>query len=331
MLGCSILILIVPVFALAPPQEAYAASRTWDGGGDGEQWWDCDNWSGNECPEGTDSMKIRSGANVFVDGFRLLSGGSLTVNSGATLTLQSETGEFWNNGTIHNSGMIFVRTDDHDYYFRNFHAINNDGTIINIFGFFSNEPSGTIQNNAGGTIVGGMENYGTIVNGCGGTYEPDLVVYGDPVVSEPCTTTSPCDNPTIVGTDGNDIIDGTPGADTIIAKGGDDTINGLGGNDLICGGGGNDSISGGSGSDLIFGGHGNDIINGGLGSDMLNGGGGYDSLDGNGGNDTLVGSSGNDTLNGKDGEAGRNELLYGGLGTDTCHHYLGYARACEAF
>jgi Ca2+-binding RTX toxin-like protein len=224
--------------------------------------------------------------------------------------------------------MIFIETDDHDYYFRNYHVVINDGVIINVFGYFSNEPSGTIQNNAGGTIAGSLENYGTTVNKCGGNFEAH-VVYGDPVTHEPCTGTSPCDNPTIIGTDGNDIIDGTPGADVIIGKGGDDTINGVGGNDLICGGGGNDSISGGAGSDLVFGGHGNDVVNGGLGHDRLNGGAGNDLVAGNGGDDIMIGSTGNDTLNGKDG-VDRNDFLDGGPGTDTCYTNLqDPTRNCE--
>lgn len=137
----------------------------------------------------------------------------------------------------------------------------------------------------------------------------------EPGVPQPSAT---CDEPTIIGTEGNDIIDGTPEADVISAKGGDDTINGLGGNDVICGGSGNDTISGGSGADVIFGGYGNDSISGGTGNDEVNGGAGNDSLAGNGGNDKIFGSSGNDTLNGKDGVV-NNDSLDGGIGTDTCN------------
>jgi TolB protein len=141
-------------------------------------------------------------------------------------------------------------------------------------------------------------------------------------------TSIDCKNPTITGTNGNDVIDGTPGADVINAKGGDDIVNGLGGNDVICGGDGKDTINGGSGSDTIFGGKGNDSISGGTGNDTLNGGSGNDSLSGNGGDDKLLGSSGNDTLSGLDGTS-NNDSLDGGAGTDTCNSNPDPETKCE--
>lgn len=64
--------------------------------------------------------------------------------------------------------------------------------------------------------------------------------------------------PTIVGTEGNDVLTGTNKADVIIGLGGKDIIKGLGGNDVICGNNGNDVLDGGAGNDRLFGGRGND-------------------------------------------------------------------------
>lgn len=84
--------------------------------------------------------------------------------------------------------------------------------------------------------------------------------------------------PTLVGTDGDDVLRGGNGVDVIM---------GLGGNDVI---------TGGNGRDVICGGDGNDVLNGNNGDDVLLGGAGDDRLRGDNGSDTLIGGSGTDVL-----------------------------------
>ena len=102
--------------------------------------------------------------------------------------------------------------------------------------------------------------------------------------------------PTIVGTPGDDLIGGTPERDIIHAGAGDDVVKGFGGDDVICGGAGHDIVHGGSGNDRITTGSGRDQVRGGLGDDEIEGGSGDDHLHGNAGDDTLSGRDGDDEL-----------------------------------
>lgn len=98
--------------------------------------------------------------------------------------------------------------------------------------------------------------------------------------------------PTIVGTEGDDVLKGTSGGDVIMGLAGNDTI--LGGNeaDVICGGAGDDRIEGGTGADVLLGGFGNDWLLGGNGDDELIGGPGVDRLEqGRGGGSTEQGGA----------------------------------------
>ena len=87
--------------------------------------------------------------------------------------------------------------------------------------------------------------------------------------------------PTIIGSEGDDVIHGTFRDDVILALGGNDEIRGASGADVICGGSGNDVIYGDSQNDVIFGGPGDDIIHGGSDHDEIHGGDGNDELYGN--------------------------------------------------
>ena len=137
--------------------------------------------------------------------------------------------------------------------------------------------------------------------------------------------------PTIVGTDGNDVIQGTFRDDVILAGAGNDQIRGASGNDVICGGAGNDTIYGDSQDDIIFGEAGNDVIFGGSGADEIRGGDGNDNIRGESQDDLIFGDAGNDVLNGGSdsdevhggsgndeifGES-QNDLLFGDAGNDT--------------
>lgn len=84
--------------------------------------------------------------------------------------------------------------------------------------------------------------------------------------------------PTIVGTDGDDVLIGTNDPDVIMGLGGDDVIEGRSGDDVVCGGAGDDELWGGNGADILLGGFGADSISGGNGADDLIGGPGSDDL-----------------------------------------------------
>ena len=137
-------------------------------------------------------------------------------------------------------------------------------------------------------------------------------------------------DPTVYGTDGDDVIGpgyggyhtvgdgldtilGLGGNDTIDAAGGNDVVEGGAGSDAIQGGTGNDTISGDAGADTVWGNEGDDTISGGLDDDTLDGGGGLDIVLGGDGLDSLTGGDGNDALDGGTG----NDVLDGGAGNDT--------------
>lgn len=92
--------------------------------------------------------------------------------------------------------------------------------------------------------------------------------------------------PTILGTNGNDIIYGTDGPDVIHGLAGNDIIYGAKGNDIICGGGGHDTLHGDGGKDILIGSWGNDTLYGSWGSDRLKGGPATDTLHGGPATDT---------------------------------------------
>jgi hypothetical protein len=126
-----------------------------------------------------------------------------------------------------------------------------------------------------------------------------------------------CNNPTIVGNNGNNVLQGTPG---------DDVINGLDGNDIInAGNGGNDEICGGNGNDVINSGAGNDRINGGAGNDVINSASGNDQLYGLEGTDVINSASGNDLIDG----GPDNDIGNAGSGQDICFN-VEIASSCEA-
>jgi hypothetical protein len=141
--------------------------------------------------------------------------------------------------------------------------------------------------------------------------------------------------PTIIGTEGDDYLRGTESIDIIAGLGGDDVIRNLRGGDVVCGGPGDDDIRGGRGHLHLEGGDGNDRIEGtgpepcpppldcippqahlfgGPGDDILLGGDEQESLLGEGGNDVLYGRRDVDYLYGGPGR----DTLRGGPGKDYC-------------
>ena len=151
-------------------------------------------------------------------------------------------------------------------------------------------------------------------------FAPSDVSYpNDPPPPTPTPTPTPppegCNfelEPTLVGTNGDDVLVGTNGDDVIDGKGGDDLIKGKGGNDVILGGKGNDDIRGGNGDDCIDGGKNDDLIRGNKGDDTILGGNGDDDIRGNAGADTIDAGNGDDTVRGGKG----NDDITGGNGED---------------
>ena len=119
--------------------------------------------------------------------------------------------------------------------------------------------------------------------------------------------------PTIVGTNGDDVLVGTNGDDVIDGKGGNDVIIGGKGDDEIHGGNGDDCIDGGKDDDDIRGGKGNDTILGGNGDDDIRGNAGVDTIDAGKGDDTVSGGKGADDLKGGNGD----DVVKGNAGADT--------------
>ncbi|WP_183095585.1 calcium-binding protein [Nocardioides stalactiti] len=161
-----------------------------------------------------------------------------------------------------------------------------------------------------------------ITTGTDNTYDAGTCVAGNEMTSM-CAVCAG-QEPTVLGTAGNDTLTGTAGPDVIVGGGGADTINALGGDDLICGKAGDDIIDAGEGDDVVYGHEGDDYIAAQGGTDTLRGGFGDDDLDGgpdadgdylNGGpgTDDLAGGVGNDTLQGGDGP----DTITGGNGNDT--------------
>ncbi|HWH30858.1 MAG TPA: ExeM/NucH family extracellular endonuclease, partial [Mycobacteriales bacterium] len=89
-----------------------------------------------------------------------------------------------------------------------------------------------------------------------------------------------CDGlePTLVGTEGDDVLRAGNGADVVMGLGGDDVVEGMSGDDVVCGGSGDDVLRGGNGADVLLGGPGDDVLDGGNGDDRLVGGPGDDDV-----------------------------------------------------
>jgi hypothetical protein len=145
---CIILSIFV-VTSLVSYEEAHAETVTWDGGGNGQDWFDFENWNPDGFPEAADDITIPSGVTVHLDDDYALTG-SLSVESGGALIIDT-TDELFGN-ELSNAG-----------------TINNDGNIdIMALGILDNNPSGIINNTGTIYIAGGgtLENsdYATINN-----------------------------------------------------------------------------------------------------------------------------------------------------------------------
>jgi Ca2+-binding RTX toxin-like protein len=120
--------------------------------------------------------------------------------------------------------------------------------------------------------------------------------------------------------DGNDFIVDTAASTLIEAGLGADTVFGQGGNDIIDGDAGNDRLDGNDGNDQIYGGIGNDVMYGNAGRDVMYGGEGNDTVFGGDSNDTIYAAGlGGYLESGASDATDSQNLLYGGLGSDTIY------------
>ncbi|HEX9677231.1 choice-of-anchor D domain-containing protein [Nitrososphaera sp.] len=135
----------------------------WDGGGDGVNWSDADNWDGNIAPADGDVIVIDGDVGVdsvvHLDTNFTLTYGSITINSGDELVIDptyelilSNSGGtgITNSGTISNSGTITVVNSGIATI-----GITNSGTISN---------SGELSVENTGEISTGIVNEGTLTN-----------------------------------------------------------------------------------------------------------------------------------------------------------------------
>jgi Ca2+-binding RTX toxin-like protein len=147
------------------------------------------------------------------------------------------------------------------------------------------------------------------------------------------------EEPTLVGTGGNDTLRGTKRRDVIDARAGNDLVSNVSRSDKVCGGRGDDEIRAGRGFLSLYGGPGSDrikatgprpkpcddtgacaypqaCISGGAGRDVLIGGKYHEQLQGGRGADVLRGWRWEDRLDGGRGQ----DLLDGGRVEDSCAH-----------
>jgi hypothetical protein len=128
-------ILVLTILIASISQSVFSATRSWDAGGDGLTWTDKDNWDCNCMPRDTDQVTILlgdvtipSGATIHID--KLLSYDLLTINSGATLTVNKRARFVWV-GKFKNNGILNII--DEDLSLEQHHQVTNNG-IINFSG-----------------------------------------------------------------------------------------------------------------------------------------------------------------------------------------------------
>lgn len=199
--------LLLFIFVFCQGFCAFSAS-TWDGGAGTNNWCDANNWSGNTLPNAGDDVTIGIGFTVVISSCNALSkkltiDGSLTINSGRTLTTSGDVGvgvnnndaEFINEGTIVVTGKF--KAEGNGLFGIDGPYVTNNGSMsisdeINIGpgsggGMLTN--SGTITV-AVAHIDGSLCNTGTIsattelkVHGgeidCGGNIETPLIEFDD--------------------------------------------------------------------------------------------------------------------------------------------------------
>ncbi|HSA98567.1 MAG TPA: hypothetical protein VLF17_05765, partial [Candidatus Nitrosotenuis sp.] len=161
---------VLTLLILPQISQSFAASVNWDGGGDGTDWFDPNNWSSDELPLGSDDVTIDGNANVALSSQFLIDSGSLTIKEGSSLFMTEESpvvllgvgGLLTNNGTITisnevdvtgtliNNGNIIIESDFEDAASQIF-VVDEQGVLIN---------NGNIQVMANA----GLENFNLLTN-----------------------------------------------------------------------------------------------------------------------------------------------------------------------
>jgi len=177
--GCSAIFNDSGTFFGNPPIDA-CVTISWDGGGDGIDYFDPLNWDTDLVPPEYSQVLIDGNTDVNFGNNNLEIGfvGSLTVESGSGLLTGFQDFDFKNFGTITNLGRISVSenfgtinngpTGD-PFIEENHGVVNNEGINVS---FFTNHIDGIINNNAGGLMEfdnSFSQNFGIINNDVGAT------------------------------------------------------------------------------------------------------------------------------------------------------------------
>ncbi len=163
-------------------------------------------------------------------------GTEITLDSGASLTLNSD-------GTLsYNPGTAFA-------------SLNGGETSTDSFNYTIDDGK---EGTATATVTIDINGIDDALN-LQGTKKDDHLIGGN-------------NHDYLDGDKGRDLLDGGARNDTLYGGNNNDTLYGSEGNDYLDGGKDKDYLSGGLGDDTLIGGHGKDTLYGGEGSDVLNGG-----------------------------------------------------------
>jgi len=104
----TVIFTVVVSLALLQVIPSFASPVSWDGGGDGTDWFDPDNWDSDALPLGSDDITIGGNSDVDLGDQFLITSGSLAIEEGSSLFMTEESptvilgvgGLLVNNGTI---------------------------------------------------------------------------------------------------------------------------------------------------------------------------------------------------------------------------------------
>jgi serralysin len=223
----------------------------------------------------------------LVDGTRLLSSGSITLQGGV------------DEAVLLGAANLILIADAGDKL-----LISNAGNST----LTGNDGNDTLLGGVGNTWLNGGEGNDAVYGGTRG----DNRLYGNG------------GNDTLYGTLGNEFLYGGTGDDLLFGGNGIDRLYGDDGDDLLYAGDGIDYVYGGAGRDTLYGGNGSDYMYGGSENDLIFGGDGIDYVYGGEGSDTLYGGDGRDFAYGNDSDdliygGEGSDFLYGGAGGDTIY------------
>jgi len=152
--------------------EAFAATVTWDGGGDGISWSDPLNWSLDTLPTNLDDVTITGSASVSLD-IDFVVDSSLTILEGNSLTILDAT--LQNNAVMNISGGVMTISSVGTFVNAGTLTVNgtSSGGIFNISNQGSFTNSGTFNLFPGATFISKLINTGTFTNTINGFFDID--------------------------------------------------------------------------------------------------------------------------------------------------------------